>query len=104
MAIYLQWGKDIDSPELARLFFVHLMFKRGVPDNIVTDRGTRLASRFWTRVCSHLSTDHRLSTGFHPQTDGQTERQNHAMEHYLNDFCNYEQDNWVELLQVAEFA
>ena len=104
MAIYLPCRKDIDSPELARLFFEHVICKRGVHDNIVTDRGTQFTSRFWTRVCSHLSTDHRLSTAFHPQTDGQTERQNQTMEQYLRAFCNYEQDNWVELLPLAEFA
>jgi len=104
MAIYLPCRKDIDSPELARLIFEHVICKRGVPDNIVTDRSTQFTSRFWTRVCSHLSTDHRLSTALHPQTDGQTERQNQMMEQYLRAFCNYEQDNWVELLLLAEFA
>jgi len=104
MAIYLPCRKDIDSPELARLFFEHVICKRGVPDNIVTVCGTQFTSRFWTRVCSHLSTDHRLSTAFHPQTDGQTERHNQTMEQYLRAFCNYEQDNWVELLPLAEFA
>jgi hypothetical protein len=104
MAIYLPCRKDIDTPELARLFIEHVICKRGVPDNIVTDRGTQFTSRFWTRVWSHLSTDHRLLTPFHPQTDGQTERQNRTMEQYLWAFCNYEQDNCVELLPLAEFA
>ena len=93
MAIYLQYQKDIDSPELARLLFEHDICKRGVRDIIITDRGTQFTSPFWTQVCSHLSTDHRLSTAFHPQTAGQTERQNHMMEQYLRAFCNYEQDN-----------
>jgi len=76
MAIYLPCRKDIDSPELARLSFEHVICKHRVPDNIVTDCGTQFTSQFWTRVCSHLSTDHQLSTAFHPDTDGQTERQN----------------------------
>jgi len=76
MAIYLPCRKDIDSPELARMFFEHVICKHGIPDNIITDRGPQFTSRFWDRVCSHLSIDHRLSTAFHPQTDGQTERQN----------------------------
>jgi transposase InsO family protein len=104
MAISLPCWKDSDSPELARLIFDHVICKCGVPDNIVTDRGTQFTSRFWTRVCSHLSTDHRRSTAIHPQTDGQTERQNQTMEQYLRAFCNYERDNWVELLRLAEFA
>jgi hypothetical protein len=45
-----------------------------------------------------------MSNAFHPQTDGQTERQNQTMEQYLRAFTNYEQDNWVETLPLAEFA
>jgi hypothetical protein len=74
IAIYIPWWKDFDSPELARLFFEDGICKCGVPDNIVTDCGTHFTSRFWTRVCSHLSTDYRHSTAIHPQTDGQTAR------------------------------
>ena len=104
MAIYLPCWKDMDSPQLARMFFEHAICKQGVPDNIITDCGTQFTSRFWNRVCSHMSTNHRLSTAFHPQTDGQTEHQNQTMEQYLRAFCNYKQDNWVELLPLAEFA
>ena len=95
---------EIDSPELARLFFERVICEHGIPDHIITDRGSQFASRFWRRVCSHLSIDHRLSTAFHPQTDGQTERQNQTMEQYLRAYSNYEQDNWVELLPLAQFA
>ena len=104
MAIYLPCRKDIDSPELTRMFFEHVICKHGVPDNNITDRGTQFTSRCWARVCSNLSINHRLSTAFHPQTDGQTERKNQTMEQYLRAFCNYELDNWVELLPLAEFA
>jgi len=104
MAIYLPCRNNIDSPELAQMWSEHVICNRSVPDNIVTDRGKEFTSRFWKSVCSHLSINHRLSTAFHPQTDGQTERQNQTMEQYLQAFCNYEQDNWVELLPLAEFA
>ena len=46
----------------------------------------------------------RLSTAFHPQTDRQTERQNQTLEHYLRVYCCEQQDDWAELLPVAEFA
>jgi transposase InsO family protein len=75
------------------MFFDQVICERCVPDNIVTDRGKDFTSRFWNRVCSHLSINHRLSTAFHPQTDGQTEPQNQTMEQYIWVFCNYEQDN-----------
>ncbi len=46
----------------------------------------------------------KLSTAFHPQTNGQTERQNSKMEAYLRAFVNWEQDDWARLLPIAEFA
>jgi hypothetical protein len=104
MAIYLPCRKDVDSPELARMYFEEVICKHGVPSNIVTDRGSRFPSRFLNRVCSHLCIDHRLSTSFHPQTDGQTERQNQTMEQCLQAFATYEQDNWVDLLPLAIFS
>jgi len=46
----------------------------------------------------------RMSTAFHPQTDGQTKRLNQTIEAYLRSFVNHEQDDWVNLLPLAEFA
>ena len=45
-----------------------------------------------------------MSTAYHPQTDGQTERMNREVEAYLRLFCNYQQDDWDDLLPAAEFA
>jgi transposase InsO family protein len=86
------------------MFFEHVLCIYGVPDNIITDRGTQFTSRFWNPVCSHMSVNHRLSTAIHPQTDGQMERQNQTLEQYLRAFCNYEQDNGVELIPLVEFT
>jgi hypothetical protein len=93
MAIYLPCQMDIDSPELALMIFEHAICKDGVPDNSITGCGMQFTCRFWTRVCSHLSINHRVSTAFHLQTDGQPERQNTTMEQYLRAFCIYKQDN-----------
>ena len=45
-----------------------------------------------------------MSTAYHPQTDGQTERTNQVLEGYLRNFVNYDQDDWYQLLPLAEFA
>jgi hypothetical protein len=45
-----------------------------------------------------------MSTAFHPQTDGQTERMNAGMELYLRVFVNRQQDDWVQWLRLSEFA
>src|SRR5258705_7697181 len=44
-----------------------------------------------------------LSTAYHPQTDGQTERVNQIIEYYLRCYCNWDQSDWVDLLSLAEF-
>lgn len=45
-----------------------------------------------------------MSTAYHPETDGQTERVNSVLNQYLRVYCNFLQDNWVQLLPLAEFA
>ena len=76
----------------------------GVPTSIVSDRGTQFTSHLWKRLCSLLKIKRRLSTAFHPETDGATERANQELECYLRLFASYAQDNWEELLPLAELA
>ena len=45
-----------------------------------------------------------FTSGYHPEGDGQTERMNQTLEQYLRVYCNYQQDNWLDLLLIAEFA
>ena len=51
-----------------------------------------------------LRIDAKYFTAYHPETDGQTERPNAIMEHYLQAFVNYMQDNWAKWIPGAEFA
>jgi hypothetical protein len=53
---------------------------------------------------SLLDVQQKLSTAFHSKTDDQTERVNQSLKQYLRMFCNYEQDNWRDLLPLAEYA
>ena len=46
----------------------------------------------------------KLSTAFHPQTDGQIERVNQELEQYLRIFIDYRQEQWPKQLGTAEFA
>jgi transposase InsO family protein len=82
----------------------HVVKLHGLPDDIVSDRGPQFASRFWRRLLELLGTKSKLSTAFHPQTNGQAERPNQVLEQYLRCFVNTKQSNWTTLLPMAEFA
>jgi hypothetical protein len=71
---------------------------------IISDRDPKFTSKFWQTLFKLVNTKLALSTAFHPQTDGQTERANRTLEQYLCAFINYKQDNWANLLPVAEFT
>ena len=104
MVHYKPLQTTITALALAEVILNVVVQHHGLPDSIVSDRGSVFTSKFWSSLCYFLSIKRRLSTAFHPQTDGQTERQNSTMEAYLRAFVNYEQDNWARLLSMAEFA
>jgi hypothetical protein len=104
MAKYIPCRKTIDAEQLAELLIGTIFKDFGLPKGIVSDRGSVFTSNFWSSVCWTLRIKRRLSTAFHPQTDGQTERQNQTLEQYLRQYCTYHQDDWASLLSHAEFA
>ena len=71
---------------------------------VVSDRGPVFVSQFWREVTRLLGVQLGISTAFHPQSDGQTERVNQILEQYLRCFIDYQQVKWVELLPLAEFS
>ena len=104
MVRYIPVSTTIDAAELAEVFHSEIVCRYGMPDGIVSDRGSVFTSAFWSAVCFHSKIKRRLSTAFHPQTDGQTERQNQVLEHYLRVFANDKQTSWAKQLPMAEFA
>jgi len=95
----------LPTAQIAADVFLQEIFRlHGLPDEIISDRGTQFTAEFWQRLCSLLCIDHKLSSAHHPQTDGQTERVNGILEQYLRCYSNEKQDNWVCLLPYAEFA
>ena len=74
--------------------FLHYVFRfAGLPDSLVSDQGRAFIDASWKAFCSTLGITHRLSTSYHPETDGQTERANRTLEVYLRHFVNYKQDD-----------
>ena len=104
MVYYEPVKVTIDVARLAEVIIHVVVRHHGLLDWIVTDRGSLFTSKFWSSLCYFLGIKRRLSTAFHPQTDGQTERKNSTMEAYLRAFVNFEQNNWARPLPMAEFA
>jgi hypothetical protein len=78
--------------------------QHGLPKALISDRDTRFTSHFWKTLMQLLGVKHKLSTAFHPQIDGQTERVNRVLEEYLRHFVAPSHDDWVDWLPLAEFA
>ena len=103
-AYFIPWREKTTAEQLSYLFERHIVSHHGLPDDITSDRGSLFTSKFWDALMKRLDVKSKLSTAFHPQTDGQTERLNQVIEQYLRSYVNFEQDNWVDLLPTAQMA
>src|ERR1700730_13170266 len=75
----------------------------GIPKKLISDRDVRFTSDMFKELCDQLAIKHNMSTAYHPQTDGQSERTNQNVETILRIFCNQAQDNWREWLPVVQY-
>lgn len=92
------------TEDLIRIFAREYWRLHGIPLDIISDRDSRFTAHLWKDFLKLVGVKTRMSTAFHPQTDGQTEIINQLLEMYLRAFVNYEMANWVDLLPMAEFA
>jgi hypothetical protein len=97
------YGTD-KAIDLAKHYLKHVFSKHSVPFSITSDRGKLFVSEVWKEVCAMLDIKSALSTAYHFETDGQTERTNQILEQYLQCYVTYLQDDWCDLLPLAEFA
>jgi transposase InsO family protein len=91
------------SEEVARLFRDHAFPYTGIPKKIISDRDMRFTSQFFKELCDQLDIKQNMSSAYHPQTDGQSERTNQTLETILRIYCNYQQDNWADWLKIAQY-
>jgi hypothetical protein len=101
---FIPYMEASTAEDLAYTFLKIIFSNHGLPEEIISDRDKLFTSKFWKSLIAQLGANHKLSTAYHPQTDGQTERLNQTMEQYLRCFVNYQQNNWVKLLPMAQFA
>ncbi|KAI0995841.1 hypothetical protein K3495_g12340 [Podosphaera aphanis] len=90
-SITLEAMDKMDAESCAERFLLcHWRF-HGFPQAITSDRGTNWKSKFWKRLCELAEMNQRLSTAYHPQTDGATERANQEVQTYLRAYVTYTQ-------------
>ena len=92
------------AEDIAEVFFRSWIKRHGTPRKIISDRDPRFTSRFWRRLFELAGTKIGLSTAYHPQADGQTERANRTLESILAGQVNAWQNDWDKYLPMAEFA
>ena len=103
-AHFYEITNQFSARDLAQLLYDRVYPLHGLPLQIISDRGTQFAAELFQEWCKLLGIESSMSTAYHPQTDGQTERVNQALEQYLRCYVDYNLDNWSTLLSTAEFA
>jgi transposase InsO family protein len=95
---------DLQTQTVAQAFIDRVVAYHWLPDYIVSDRGAQFVSEMWSKLCELTGIQRRLSSGYHPQTDGSTERMNAVVETYLRSFCDWNQADWKHHLGMAKIA
>src|SRR5258708_2431703 len=103
-AIFIPSHDTVNAPQVAWLFLTHVFSKHGVPAYVTSDHGSEFISHFFRSLGKLLRMRLHFTLGYHLEGDGQTECANQVLEQYLQTYTNYQQDNWVMLLLMAEFA
>ncbi len=101
---FIPCKSNITAHETAQLFFEHWICRFGTPSKIISDRDPRFQSAFWKSLCAAFDSRLAMSTSYHPQTDGLTERFHRSVEQILRCYASYEQSSWCLLLSQCEFA
>ncbi|KAI2644664.1 Transposon Tf2-6 polyprotein [Labeo rohita] len=76
----------------------------GLPEDIVSDRGPQFSSRLWSSFFRLLGVNVSLTSGYHPQANGQVERLNQELTRFLRSYCHNRQEDWSRYLFWAKYA
>jgi len=104
MVHFISTIEKILAEGLARLFRDNVWKLHGLSKSIISDRGLQFVAGLMRELNQILGIESKMSTAFHPQTDGQMERVNQELEQYLRMFIDHRQEQWPDWLGTAEFA
>ena len=101
MTHFIALEQNATAKDVANVFLREVWKLHGLPTEIISDMDAKFSGEFWESLCKSLNIKRRMSTAYHPQTDGQTERTNQVLECYLGNFVNYNQNDRYQLLPLA---
>ncbi|KAJ9515045.1 hypothetical protein QJQ45_012570 [Haematococcus lacustris] len=104
MVHFVPCCEDLKARRFAQLFIDHVYKLHGMPAELISDRGSLFTSVFWREVMRRCGSKPALSSSYHPQSDGQTERYNRVLEEMLRHYISPTQSDWPDYLALAEFA
>ena len=103
MAHFIATMEKMSAEGLAKLFWDQVWKLHSLPESIISDRGVQFAAGMMKELNNLLGIQTKLSTAYHPQMDGQTERINQELKQYLRVFIDHRQEQWPDWLGIAEF-
>ncbi|GJR15814.1 putative reverse transcriptase domain-containing protein [Tanacetum coccineum] len=103
-AIFTPMRETDPLDKLARMYLKEVVTRHGIPVSIICDRDPRFASNFWRSLQNALGTNLDMSTAYHPQTDGQSERTIQTLEDMLRACAIDFGKGWVNHLPLVEFS
>ncbi|NBK24827.1 MAG: hypothetical protein EOM68_22730 [Spirochaetia bacterium] len=96
--------ESICAEECAQLFVDNVVRLHGMPDEVLSDRGGHFHNKFWAEVLRLTQTKQLLTSAYHPETDGQTERVNRVVEEALRHYVAEDHRDWDRWLSMVEFG
>jgi len=104
MAHLMPLPKLPSAKETVQTILLHVYRLHGRPVDVVSDRGPQFTSVFWKELCAQLGATVSLSSGFHPQYNGQTKRMNQEMETMLRCTASQNPSSWSQQLPWVDYA
>ena len=101
---FIPWKEKRNAKDLAKVILKEIITNHKKLQSIISDRDKLFTSKFWNTWTQQLGTKNKLSTAYHPRMDRQTERTNQTLKQYLRHYINFKQNNWIDLLPLAQFA
>ena len=100
-AVFLPCTTNITGEGIAQLYMDHVYKWYGLPTKVISDRDLRFTSHFGRSLARRLGIEQNLSTAFHPQTDGLSERKNQWVEQYLRLVTSTSPEAWTDWISIA---